>query len=95
MHRALGPIVAGLVIDLVDLATFGPLGIFVGFILGGAAGWYLGRFYGYSETTRWWLALIAGIYCTIPMTEFIPLATLSGAVARFFQEPRSDGDRAR
>ncbi len=39
---------------------------------------------------RWIWALLAGAYCTIPMTEFIPIATLAGAYMRFLKPPAEE-----
>lgn len=83
LNRAFGPVVAGLIIDLVDLATFGPIGLFLGLLVGGLAGYWMGRALGLSRKSSLYFALVAGVYCTIPGTEFIPLATLAGAYARF------------
>ena len=83
LNRAFGPVVAGLVIDLVDLATFGPIGLVLGLPIGGAAGYWMGRSLGLPPKTSLLCALAAGIYCTIPGTEFLPIATLVGAFARY------------
>ncbi len=83
LNRAFGPILAGIVIDLVDLATFGPIGLVLGIPLGGAAGYWMGTALGLERKHAWLCALAAGIYCTIPFTEVLPLATLVGAFVRF------------
>lgn len=83
MNRAFGPIVAGMIIDLVDLATFGPVGLVLGLPVGGLAGYWMGRALGFDRRASLWCALAAGVYCTIPGTEFIPLATIMGACVRF------------
>jgi len=83
INRAFGPIAAGLVIDLVDLATFGPIGLFLGLPLGGLCGYWMGTALGLEKKQALWCALAAGIYCMMPLTEFLPLATLVGALARF------------
>lgn len=91
LNRAFGPVVAGLIIDLVDLATFGPLGLVLGLPIGGAAGYWMGRALGLPPKTSLLCALVAGIYCTIPGTEFLPIATLVGAFARYSEsKPKSD-----
>jgi hypothetical protein len=89
--RAFGPVVAGMILDVVDLATFGPIGLFLGLPLGGLAGYWLGSALGLSRKARLGCALAGGVYCTIPGTEFIPLGTLVGAFARF----RESGKRPR
>ena len=83
LNRAFGPVVAGLVIDLVDLATFGPIGLFLGLPIGAFAGYWMGRALGLERKPSLLCALAAGIYCTIPGTEMLPLATLVGAFARY------------
>lgn len=83
LNRAFGPVVAGLILDLVDLATFGPLGFFLGIPVGLAAGYWLGTCLGLGRKHCVWIAMVAAIYCTMPGTEFIPLGTLVGAFARF------------
>ena len=85
LNRAFGPVVAGLIIDLVDLATFGPIGLVLGLPIGGAAGYWMGRTLGLNKKASLLCALAAGIYCTLPGTELLPLATLVGAGARYFE----------
>ena len=90
-ERALGPVGAGLVLDLADFATFGPLGLVAGFLIGSLAGWYLTGALRFPEKWRLPATLLAGLYCTIPFTEFLPLATLIGAMSRFSQKPPGTG----
>jgi len=86
LHRALGPILAGMLLDLLDLATFGPIGIYAGFIVGAIVGWWIGGLYRFPKSLKIATSILAGIYMTVPMTEFIPIATLIGGVARFLEE---------
>ena len=86
-HRALGPLAAGIIIDVVDFATFGPIGLVLGPILGGLAGWWVSSIYHFRTRGRLIVAILAAIYCTIPFTELLPLATLVAAAARFFEGP--------
>ena len=37
--------------------------------------------------------MAAAIYCTMPGTEFIPLGTLVGAFARFWESGRKESDQ--
>ena len=83
LHRAFGPILAGVIIDAVDLATFGPIGLVLGLPIGGLAGYWMGTCLGLDRKACVLCALAAGIYCMIPFTEVVPLATLVGAYARF------------
>lgn len=91
LNRAFGPVMAGLIIDFVDLATFGPIGLFLGPPLGGLAGYWMGRALGFSKRNALWCALVAGIYCTTPFTEFLPIATLIGACARYYESGKKQG----
>ena len=94
LNRAFGPILAGVIIDFVDFATYGPIGYILGLPVGGVAGYWMGRCLGLSRLNSFYCALAAGVYCTIPGTELIPLATLVGAYVRFREsgrEPAPDG----
>jgi catechol 2,3-dioxygenase-like lactoylglutathione lyase family enzyme len=92
LHAALGPIAAGLVLDFFDLLTPGPVGYVVGPIVGLIVGGYLAGFHGFKGMSRLALALLAAAYLAAPMTGFLPLATLIGALARFGQsKPRPLG----
>ena len=82
LHRAFGPLVGGMLLDLVDLTTFGPYGL-GGFFIGALVGWWICSIYNMTTSTRLCLALLAGIYCLLPLTEFIPVATLISAFIRF------------
>ena len=83
LNRAFGPVVAGLIIDFVDLATFGPIGYYLGLPVGAFAGYWMGRAIGLAPKPSLLCALAAGAYCMVPGTEMIPLATLVGAFARY------------
>ena len=82
-QRAFGPVVAGAIIDIIDFATFGPLGLVFGLIVGGGVAWYICYLYGLPLRQKLLWSLAAGIYCTIPFTEFIPVGTLVGAFIRY------------
>ena len=70
----------------VDLATFGPLGIYGGFVLGGLAGWWISSLYGLSRVARFGFALLAMGYTAVPLTGPLPVATMISDFARF--QPR-------
>lgn len=89
--EALGPVVGGLILDAVDVATFGPLGLTGGFLIGGIFGWWLSGVYRMAEPRRPWVALAAGVYCALPLTEALPLATIAAVIARF-AGPGDEGD---
>jgi hypothetical protein len=87
LESAFGPIIAGLLIDVIDLSTFGTFGIFSGMLLGGMLAYWICAIYAIPVKQRWIWVLLAGIYCTIPMTEFIPIATIAGAYVRYIHPP--------
>ncbi|MHC4926350.1 MAG: hypothetical protein ACYTER_03285 [Planctomycetota bacterium] len=95
LSRALGPIAGGLILDFVDLATLGPIGLVVGPFLGFATGFWICSAYRFSIWTKISLSLLAGLYCMIPMTGPLPLATLVAACCRFFEQTskRTENDR--
>ena len=82
VRRVLGPIVGGMILDLVDLATFGPAGLYGGFVLAALVGWWLGGQAGWSRRGRALFALGAAIYAATPATEALPLGTLVGVLMR-------------
>lgn len=90
LHRSFGPIAAGLLIDSVDLVTFGPLKRLVGFPAGALAGFWMASIFRLPMKQRLLCALAAGVYCFIPGLEFIPVATLIGAFVRFRQSDEPD-----
>lgn len=92
LHRALGPLAVGILLDVLDLATFGPVGLYLGVFVGLAAGWYLGAMAGLGRGARVLFAIAAAVYLTVPMTEFLPIATVVSALGRF--RPRAPLDRS-
>ena len=88
-NHAFGPVAAGLIIDAVDFVTFGPVGLALGFPVGAAAGYWLARSLRLETNPSLLCALIAGVYCTIPGTELLPLATLVGALVRLEDVPET------
>lgn len=94
LESAFGPIIAGLLIDVMDLSTFGIFGIASGMVLGGILAWWICAIYAIPTKQRWIWVLLAGIYCTIPMTEFIPIATIAGAYVRYTHPPVLEKEEA-
>ena len=86
LGKALGPVLAGFIIDVLDFATFGAIGLYLGFLMGAPAGWYLARALGLGRRRSLYAALACGVYCTIPVTSPIPIATLLGVWARARQQ---------
>ncbi len=93
LNRSLGPVVGGLVLDMVDLATFGPVGLYGGFLLGGAVGWWLATLYGFRGAGRGFISGLAALYAGFPGTAFVPLATIVGGLLRLrdFRSPPGEG----
>lgn len=89
LYAAIFPILGGLILDFADLATFGPVGLYTGMIVGCTIGWLISGIYDFSRNGRLIFALLAGIYCTIPYTFFLPLATIISATARFRGNPQA------
>lgn len=89
IKRFFGALIAGGVLDAVDLATFGPIGLSVGLVAGAVVGWWLGPSLGLPARRRWLGAVLSGLYCMTPLTAFLPLASLSAALASLTQKPGS------
>jgi hypothetical protein len=84
LHKALGPAVPGLLLDLVDLAsltrTAGPVvSLPIGFLIGV----WLSLYYPIGWGWRGLIAIGASLYVFVPGTEYIPLATIATCLCRF------------
>ena len=84
----LGPIAGGFLLDLVDLATFGPVGLYGGFVIGGALGWWLAGQHGLGRRGRFIGAVLAAVYSATPATEWLPLGTLAGVLLEWGRRGR-------
>ena len=83
LNHAMGPVVAGMIIDAVDFVTFGPIGLAIGIPVGAIAGYWLGQSMALGKNASLFCAVAAGIYCTVPFTELLPLGTMVGALVRY------------
>ncbi|MHC4824323.1 MAG: hypothetical protein ACYTEP_09925 [Planctomycetota bacterium] len=83
LYRALGPLAGGILLDTLDLATFGPLGLYVGWMVGLLVGWWIASIHEFGSIGKALFAALAAVYLTMPMTELFPVATLVSAAARF------------
>lgn len=88
IYHALGPIAGGILLDTIDLATFGPIGLYAGWLIGLTVGWWMASIYEFGFYGKVVFATFAAIYLTLPMTEFIPVATIVSAIARFRDVPK-------
>ena len=77
--QPLPPVLAGMLLDLLDFFTAGPIGLFAGLAVGSVGAYLLGSLYKLPRKKKLWLALAAGAYCAMPGTAPIPLGTLVGA----------------
>lgn len=82
LGQAIGPVISGLIIDVLDLATLGGVWAVLGLLLGVPAGWYFARNLGLDRKRSLYVGLACGVYCAIPFTSPIPLATLIGVWVR-------------
>ncbi len=79
------PIVAGMLLDAVDFATMGPLGLYGGFVLGALAAYWAAREVGLEGRSRWVAALAGAVYAATPATELLPLGTLIGVAVQIWR----------
>ena len=82
LERAVGPVVAGLLVDLLDAATVSPL---LGLLLGWPLGSYVLRKAGLPTQRAVLLGGLVGVYCALPGTFAIPVATIFGALVKVRQ----------
>jgi len=94
-YNAIFPVLGGLILDFADLATWGPIGLYAGMVVGVIIGWFISGIYGFSKNGRLICSVLSGIYCTIPGTFFMPLATFIAATSRFRQNPKSNEDKSK
>ncbi|MFK7929388.1 MAG: hypothetical protein AB8H79_14430 [Myxococcota bacterium] len=82
-REAAAPVVAGMVLDVADFATFHPaIGIPIGLVCGSQ----LIRHLDMPPAKRLWALVGCGAYCALPLTNALPLATLLGAISRFYPQ---------
>jgi hypothetical protein len=80
--RGLLPILGAVIIDATDLITMGPVGLGMGMFIGGLLAWAVA----YRHGLTIWQSMIAGtagaLYCALPFTEALPIATLLALISR-------------
>ena len=85
------PIAAALAIDLADFATAGPIGLVLGLFVGGMLTTTVAFASGAKPRRALGLGLLGAIYCALPMTEAIPMATMLTLVHGFLlRAPKPD-----
>ena len=86
--RAFGPLGGGLLLDFADLSTFGVIGFYVGPLIGGLLGWWLATVYRFGMMGQCALTIVAAVYCTLPGTSMLPIATVVFALIKFAEKRR-------
>lgn len=86
--RAFGPLGGGLLLDFADLATFGTIGFYLGPIVGGLLGWWLASVYRFGLLGQSVIITLAAVYCALPATALLPLATITFALVRFAEKKK-------
>jgi hypothetical protein len=83
--RTWGPLLAAMLLDVADLVSFGPQGVPIGLLIGSTLGWAVAAQLGMGRGVRLMSAVAGAVYCMVPGTELIPLASIATAVARWRQ----------
>ena len=89
------PIVAALAIDLADFAMVGPIGVVFGLFVGGLLTTIVALASGSGLWRALGLGLLGGIYCAIPVTDAIPLATMLTLIHGFLLRKRATPEQER
>ncbi|KIG16406.1 hypothetical protein DB30_04450 [Enhygromyxa salina] len=77
------PIFAALAIDLADFATAGPIGLVMGLFVGGMLTTIVAGLSGARLSRAVGLGMLGAVYCALPLTEPVPLATMLTALHVF------------
>ncbi len=85
MLRSFGPLAGGYLLDVMDLATWGPVGFYLGPVIGGLLGWWLSTVYQLGWLAQLIVMTLTAAYCLMPGTELLPVATIVFALIRFAQ----------
>lgn len=76
-------LIAAILLDLVDLGAITAIGAIVGTLLGSLLGWWVSLSLDVRPVNRRWVALGAAVYCLVPFTGGLPLATIVTMVILF------------
>ncbi len=74
--NGINPVLAGLMVDLVNI----PLAGLPGFVAGAAVGYWAASTHGLGAVQKTLMAIAAGWYCGLPLPRAIPVATLVGLI---------------
>jgi hypothetical protein len=88
-RHGLWPVLGGVIIDVVDVATIGGLGIVGGMLVGSFVSYAVFRQQGVSRFKSLALGAVGGVYCAIPFTEALPLATLLTLISGLVTGPKA------
>jgi hypothetical protein len=79
----LAPLWGGFLLDVTDFFSWAvfPPSIVMGVAAGVPLGWWIASTLGFSQKWRLITAIGAGVYCFLPFTELLPLATIASTVA--------------
>ncbi|MCB1583415.1 MAG: hypothetical protein R3E90_01385 [Marinicella sp.] len=88
MLRAFGPLGGGILLDVADLTTFGSFGLYLGPLVGALLGWWLATVYKFGVWGQCGLIFVAALYCALPLTSLVPLATVVFALIRFAESKK-------
>jgi hypothetical protein len=82
---AWAPLVAAMLLDVADFLSLGPQGVVIGLLVGTALGWRVAATSGLSAKWRLASAAAAAVYCMLPGTELVPLASVLTTALRVRQ----------
>lgn len=90
IKKAVWPVIPPLVLDAVDFFCFGPIGVYFGLIIGCPVGYWVCSCYRMPLWKRLIGAVLAGLYCMLPFTGWLPAATLVAFYARFWEDEEEE-----
>jgi hypothetical protein len=79
------PLVGALLLDLADFLSLGPQGVVIGLLVGTTLGWRIAAASGLSRKWRIASAIASAVYCMVPGTELVPLASIVTTAVRVRQ----------
>ncbi len=86
---ALMPLFIGMLVDMVDLATLGPIGMAWGWLIGGVGSFVVCSIYNVKLKIKVITSILIGLYCSMPGTSFLPLATVLSVLWKWTRKKQS------